>query len=259
MNLKRILSEDDKNKLWDFIKNKKDDFFFEIQEFSNNFTETKFWLAQEKDLVVGLMCYNKTRTLRIFGDVDIVESFIKSIDFTPKYISIPREAEHIIRNYVQSEGRRLDMIRLILDKTKITADNIYDCLTLEKKDMNNALTVFQAAEPDDWSSSQAENLPFDEMNLWYGIRKDEQLVSVCWNQTYQHGGHIAFIATHPDHQKRGYATALVNHTLNETFKVTDFAIIHVREDNMPALHTYRKIGYKDHMKYLVLCDPVLRF
>jgi ribosomal protein S18 acetylase RimI-like enzyme len=257
--IRKITSEKDKKQLWDFINKKKSDFFFEIQDFSNNFSETQFWFAKDDNEIIGLMTYNKAQTLRIFGDIKVVENFIKLIEFTPKYISFPKVANDIIRNYVQSEGKRLNMIRLILDKTEISSTNDFEFINLKKDNMNNALAVFQAAEPEDWLSSQADNLPFDKMNLWYGIKKDEQLVSVCWNQIYHHGGHIAFIATHPNHQRKGYATALVSYALIETFKASDFAIIHVREDNIPALHTYRKIGYKDYMEYIVLCNPVMIF
>ena len=51
---------------------------------------------------------------------------------------------------------------------------------------------------------------------------------------------------------------LINFALNETFKQTDLAVIHVRNDNIPALNAYRKLGYKEYSNFIVLCEPEMR-
>ena len=251
------LSYEDKNELWDYIGKNKTDFFFEIREFTTNFAKTRFYLAKEGNQKIGLMCYNQAGTLRLFGSIDTVKEFFSLIDFTPKYLSVPIEFESFLPSFIKSEKRRLNMLRLVKQKSDVQLNSKISVVNLEKKQMQEALEVFQAAEPEDWLSSEAEKLPFDEINQWYGIQKTGKFVSICWNEIYPHGGHIAFIATHPHHQRRGFASTLIKYSLAETFKQSEFAIIHVRKDNFPALTAYRKLGYLDHMNYLVLCDPKL--
>ena len=250
------LSDKNKNELWEYIGENQEDFFFEIREFTTAFNKTRFWFAKEGDQIVGLVCYNKAGTLRIFGSKEIVKQFLAKIDFVPSYLSVPIDSQIFLPNFIKGEERRLDMFRLTIKKKNIEL-SCQSIINLEKKDMQEALEVFQAAEPDDWSSTNADKLPFDEINQWYGVRKDGRFVSICWNEIYSHGGHIAFIATHPDYQRKGYASALIKYSLKETFEQTELAIIHVRKDNLPALSAYRKLGYLDHMNYLVLCKPEL--
>lgn len=257
MRISEIKTEN-KEQLWDYISNNKANFFFEILEYVNSFSETRFWFAQEQDKIIGTMFFDKAKTLRIFGPNKIVNRFFDLVDFTPKYLNVPLTFLDQLPNFVHREKRRLLMNRLVMEKTKIDLRKGYIFDHLNKDDLVDALNVFQAAEPDDWSSSEADKLPYDATNQWYGIRDNNQLVSVCWNQLYQHGGHIAFIATHPNHQNKGYASSLITFALNETFETNDFAIIHVRMDNDPALHTYRKMGYKDHLNYIVLCEPDMK-
>ncbi|MHA1309139.1 MAG: GNAT family N-acetyltransferase [Candidatus Heimdallarchaeota archaeon] len=252
------IDDTSKNQLWAIIGKNKADFFFEIREFEYNFSDTRFWIAQKKGIIVGTMFFDKAKTLRIFGPNEVVSRFLEFIDFTPRYLSVPDTFLELIPNFVNSEKRRLFMNRLVMQKTNIELRKRFVFDHLNKDDLKNALTIFQAAEPDDWSSSEADKLPYDAINQWYGLKGNDQFVSVCWNQIYQHGGHIAFIATHPNHQNKGYASALITFTLNETFQTNDFAIIHVRMDNEPALHIYRKMGYKDHLSYIVLCEPELK-
>ena len=257
MNIIKV-TEELKEKLGKHIHKNKADYFTHIREFENNFSDSHFWLALEEEKIIGTMLFDKAGTAKMRGSKEIVDAFFKKLESIPRYINVPHESSDLITKYVASEKRRLHMIRLIMEKQAVTLKEGYEIIHLKKEDMKNALKVFQAAEPEDWKNSEADKLPFDDLNQWYAIEKDGQLVSVCWNQLYNHAGHVAFIATHPDHQRKGYASALIRYTLNETFNKTNFAVIHVREDNIPALNAYRKLGYKDHSNYLILCEPEMK-
>jgi len=57
--------------------------------------------------------------------------------------------------------------------------------------------------------------------------------------------HIATIATHPDHRRRGIARNLLTYALRYMSRegaVTSF--LEVRENNMPAQDMYREFGYE---------------
>jgi ribosomal-protein-alanine N-acetyltransferase len=57
--------------------------------------------------------------------------------------------------------------------------------------------------------------------------------------------HIATIATHPDHRRRGIAEKLLTHALRSMSSegaVTSF--LEVRENNLAAREMYRKFGYE---------------
>jgi len=56
--------------------------------------------------------------------------------------------------------------------------------------------------------------------------------------------HIATIATHPDHRRRGVAVALLQHTLHSMQdEGATNAVLEVRAGNIVAQEMYRKIGF----------------
>ena len=252
------LKEEHKETLWNLLKNNPAEFFFFHYDYSYNLNDVQFWIALKEDTIIGLMCLNKEGTVRMYGSSDIIEKFFEKLENTPRYISIPEASKHLIPNYVKSEKKRLIMHRLALIKKDISLTNKFTIIQLKKEDMKQALQVFKAAEPEDWMKTEAESLAFNQQNQWYGVKIEGRLASVCWNQVYTHGGHIAFIATHPEHQNQGLATELMKFVLKENFNVNDLSILHVSDDNKPALHIYLKLGYKQLFTSIVLCEPEMK-
>ena len=57
--------------------------------------------------------------------------------------------------------------------------------------------------------------------------------------------HIATIATHPDHRRRGIAKELLTHALRYMSKEgADSSTLEVRENNLAAQEMYRMFGYE---------------
>lgn len=55
--------------------------------------------------------------------------------------------------------------------------------------------------------------------------------------------HIANFAIHPDYQHRGFGTYLLNEILKKAVGL-EYAMLEVREHNLPAIHLYEKFGFK---------------
>jgi ribosomal protein S18 acetylase RimI-like enzyme len=249
------VDKSNKDEYWNFISQDPVTYFFEMDDFNANFDTSIFWLAKQEEKIVGSMFYNKTKVLRIYGNNDIVEEFLKIVDFSPKYLDIPEIAHTVIPKYIAESEKRINMIRLIKQKVGIIDNPSHFCFKLSKNQIQEALNVFKAAVPEDWENSKIEDLPFDEKNIWYGIKQDNKLVSVCWNQILEAGSHIAFLATHPDYQHQGMASSILHFALRENFQYNDLSVIQIREDNEYALQCYTNAGYEAKMWYIVLKEP----
>ena len=55
--------------------------------------------------------------------------------------------------------------------------------------------------------------------------------------------------THADYRGRGYATAVTGAVTAELLRVCDQVVLNVRADNPPALQAYRKLGYREHVRF----------
>ncbi|MHA1902184.1 MAG: GNAT family N-acetyltransferase, partial [Promethearchaeota archaeon] len=58
--------------------------------------------------------------------------------------------------------------------------------------------------------------------------------------------------THPDFENRGFATSVVSASIQELLKHSPLGLIHVRADNAPAVHTYKKNGFRDFLQFYFL-------
>jgi ribosomal protein S18 acetylase RimI-like enzyme len=52
-----------------------------------------------------------------------------------------------------------------------------------------------------------------------------------------------------DYRGRGYATAVTSAVTAELLRFCDQAVLNVRADNPPALQAYRKLGYREHVRF----------
>ena len=55
--------------------------------------------------------------------------------------------------------------------------------------------------------------------------------------------------THADFRGRGYATAATGAVTAELLRFCDQVVLNVRADNSPALQAYRKLGYREHVRF----------
>ena len=252
------INEFNREEYWKFISNDPVTYFFEMRDFMLNFETSDFWMSKENGMITGSMYCNEAKSMRLYGNQDTIVNFIKNMHDIPKYMNFPEGSNKIISMLVKNQKKRLDMIRLFMRKSEFHGKSTHICFKIKKGEMEEVLDVLKAAEPGDWMQSTVDDLSVDEENIWYGIRQDARIVSVCWVQMYSHGGHVAFIATHPDYQNHGLASSILNYSLLHTFMEHELSIIHVRENNANALHCYLKVGYKEKLRYTVLIDPEMK-
>lgn len=112
----------------------------------------------------------------------------------------------------------------------------------------NDATQFAATYPaEHQSEGQSMNLARDFLrnNRCFGLFIDSKLVARGRIQaTSSMGWAIGGVYTLPEYRNRGYATNLVSAIAEHAFRNTGRVILHVREDNAPAIRTYEKIGFR---------------
>ena len=88
--------------------------------------------------------------------------------------------------------------------------------------------------------------------VYYGIRIGGRLVSAAGTHVVSPEarlGVVGNVMTHTDYRGRGYATAVTGAVTAELLRFCDQVVLNVRADNPPALQAYRKLGYREHVRF----------
>jgi ribosomal protein S18 acetylase RimI-like enzyme len=88
--------------------------------------------------------------------------------------------------------------------------------------------------------------------VYHGIRVAGRLVSAAGTHVVSPEarlGVVGNVMTHADYRGRGYATAVTGAVTAELLRFCDQVVLNVRADNPPALQAYRRLGYREHVRF----------
>jgi GNAT superfamily N-acetyltransferase len=88
--------------------------------------------------------------------------------------------------------------------------------------------------------------------VYYGIRVGGRLVAAAGTHLISHEARLAVVGnvlTQADYRGRGFATATTGAVTAELLRSCDQVVLNVRSDNPPALQAYRRLGYREHVRF----------
>jgi ribosomal protein S18 acetylase RimI-like enzyme len=111
---------------------------------------------------------------------------------------------------------------------------------LSMKDAEQLKELYRISGTPAWTPNAMNLGPF------YGIVEgDGEIVAVAGvHYVTEYGTEIGNIATHPEHQRKGYAAACLNAVVDEVLESSELAILHFVSDNTPAQQLYEKMGFR---------------
>jgi GNAT superfamily N-acetyltransferase len=209
---------------------------------------SKALLRLEDDVIVGyaLAWFRfEPQTVILYGELRGVPLYevlrLKSLVWVPfnEYPSIERE----LLKYGSVSDKRV-MLDMVATPDTFPWDGTYvaKCVKLKPSDID-ALQEF-------WNSVGVRvprEVLLEALNdhVCYGVFIDGKLVSVA--RTYVRTPHVWVVGgvfTHPNFRGRGFAKAVTAAVTREALLSGAYALLHVREDNYPAIRAYRRIGYE---------------
>ncbi len=118
---------------------------------------------------------------------------------------------------------------------KINAEYLEEISTLE-----------QISFPNRWSKNTLHSALDNQNNFSFGLFIEDKLVSVVLAALILDEVNIINVMTSPEFKQRGYAKKLLQTVIAEarTLNVNSF-FLEVRQSNLPALRTYKSVGFKE--------------
>ncbi len=88
--------------------------------------------------------------------------------------------------------------------------------------------------------------------VYFGVRVGGRLVAAAGTHVISRDAHLAVVGnvlTHTEFRGRGFATATTGAVTAELLRTCDQVVLNVRSDNPPALQAYRRLGYREYVRF----------
>lgn len=235
---------------WDYVNRDPLNYYFFIIDWTQRKEQTKIFLAIEGKEVLGSLLVFADYIVQFRGSRKAVQKLLEHANLEKVELQAPPDCEDIVCQKYRPRVRQ-DMVLM-----RLNSGEEHVCLTetpvmLNVEDAEEVAALMRRCDTEWWGETTSEKLKQRWENLfWLGIRKEGKLVSVGNTRFVDFASNIGVVATDEHYRNRGYATSIVSALVQEIFKMSPIALIHVIADNAPAVRAYSKVGFKPYKTYL---------
>ena len=235
---------------WGFVEERIEEYFFFIMDYKQHPDLTKIWMALDDAGEINgmLLCYRE-KHIQIRGNNEAIKELINQVDMISMDITVLNSQKECLCSKNKENKKEILLNRMVIHPGENQVINDFTPEILDESDQVELASLFRKADPEFWGNIQGKDLEFNETHKWFGIKRENKIVSFAQTWIGDEVGIVSTVATDLDFRKRGFATSLVSYAVQDLFKHTPLGLIHVRADNAPAVHTYKKIGFKDYFQF----------
>jgi ribosomal protein S18 acetylase RimI-like enzyme len=212
------------------------------------FGRTRWGIAFESGVPVALALEYSglaPQPLFVMGDPDGVAAVLRDVirPRTAFLAALPAQLAAVDRLYRVDPGP--PMVRMWVDRSSFqpAPGPAARLLPAEIGDLNRLYNLGFTA----WLPAAAI-----AQGVYYGIRIGGRLVAAAGTHVVSPDARLAALGnvmTHRDYRGRGYAKVTTSAVTQELLRSCDQVILNVRSDNPPALAAYRRLGYREHVRF----------
>jgi GNAT superfamily N-acetyltransferase len=229
------------------------DYLFFVLDYKYYPEQTQISMAVDQyHNILGMAMIFKNRLLSLRGSDETIKILLKYIKTPVKEIMVPIQARKMVEPLILPNSRVKEMLRMTL-KEEHLIPNVRDFSQIKiliKSEAEDVVHLMQLADPGYWGDKKRADILFDDVNVWYGKRQNNQLISIAGVWKDPNASLITVVATHPQHQNQGHASDLMHYALQQNLLETSSVFLHVRANNSIAIHTYKRIGFMEKGHYI---------
>lgn len=174
---------------------------------------------------------------------------MQSIDLDDVEITLQTLPHHkdMVLKYITPTTLNETLV-MTLDKDQAISHEAYPVTALHESNAPDIAAVMQDAFGKATDHRILQNMSSFQ---WIGIKRPH-LVSVGRYRCTDWVGWMSIVATMQMHRNQGYASTIVSHAVTNLLEKHDEVLIHVRADNVPAIHVYQKVGFSHYKTYIFI-------
>jgi ribosomal protein S18 acetylase RimI-like enzyme len=145
------------------------------------------------------------------------------------------------------------IVQMVCEKSEIRADPEREpAQILTIADTDEMVALAELTKPGPFGRRTRE------LGHYIGIRESNRLAAMAGERLRLPGyTEVSAVCTHPDFQGRGFARQLISMLMRRIIQRGETPILHVRQDNVGAIHLYEKLGFRTRrLIHFVVLRPV---
>jgi ribosomal protein S18 acetylase RimI-like enzyme len=130
------------------------------------------------------------------------------------------------------------LVQMVCEKPNLAQDG-FPAEKLTPADVPEMVALAELTKPGPFCTRTRE------LGEYLGIRQARRLVAMAGERLHLPGyTEVSAVCTHPEFQGRGYARELMSILMRKIMKRGETPILHVRQENVSAVHLYQKLGFR---------------
>jgi predicted GNAT family acetyltransferase len=255
MALKQLSVDDVAAEFWGIVERDLFDYFFFIYDWRLARNRTQIFLAMKEKAIVGSMLIYDGNIVQLRGDNEAVKFLLCDLASEKIDVQVPVECENMLIEKYPHFNLKKKITLMNLKKGQEQANTNINPQPLHVTDAEAVAHLMHTCYPEMWSGISEQNISAlinAPQAVWLGVKVAGELATFGYATKTPLVSHITWIATNPKHQRRGYATSIINSLLKEILTFSEAALIYVVEDNEVAKHIYTKAGFKPYKHYIFI-------
>lgn len=228
-------------------------YYFFIFDMEHDRASTEILLAlNEQNRIEGMMLIYQERIVQIRGNIKAAKALLAQLALKKPEIQVEKEYRNLISERFGKVRKTFDLELMTLKKGEESLALGHPVEKLSIGDAEDIALMMRESDPNWWGEITGDKIAAKmHERLWLGIRVDNQLVSIASTVLCEWGSNMGTVVTHENHRNKGYATCVVSALVDQIFKTSDLAFVHVENDNIPAVEVYKNVGFRPYKKYYV--------
>lgn len=246
------LDDDTESMFWQHVEKDPLEYYFFIMDWKYEREHTRILIALDDGRVKGMMVIFKDSIVQVRGDRDAVEVLLDNVHLPDVEMMAPMESKDMVLKRFDP-GIKNEMLLMCVNRGGENILKPHEPCELGPEDAEQIARIMREAYPDWWGQRTTESIrKAMKKKLWMGYKVGEEVVALGNAFLEETASIIGVVATDENHRNRGYATTVISGLLEKIFEKHELAIIHVLNDNYPAIHTYEKVGFRPYKNYLLI-------
>jgi ribosomal protein S18 acetylase RimI-like enzyme len=237
---------------WQITRQDPLNYYFFIHDWQNHKDKTQIYLAQTPHAVAGLMLVFEGSIAQLRGTVEAVQFLLGNLSATVQDVQVPLNCEKLLLERFPHYQLKAHVFLMALERGKEHLHFGVAPEQLSARDAGAVAGLMHLCCPQLWSGVSAEMVAARMESaeaVWVGIKAAGELVAFGYALLMPAVSQVTWIATHPRHENRGYATAVTSALVQRCLRTSPTAIIYVMDDNVRAQGIYGKVGFRPVRSY----------